>query len=129
MEGIVELLKGFDLHTILSIIAIVWFFSVRQEKKFDTKLDHKFEAMDKKFEAKIEAMDKKFEAKFDAMDKKFENLDRKFEIKFDFLENKFDTKFDFLEKKIDSNTIELKEINGNLNEIDSLTTNFSCTAL
>lgn len=74
MEGIIELLKGFDLHTILSILAIVWFFNVRQEKKFDAKFD---------------AMDKKFDKKFDAIDKKFDSI-----------------------------TLELKEINDKLNEID-----------
>lgn len=33
MENTIELLKGFDLHTILSIFAIGWFFNNRQEKK------------------------------------------------------------------------------------------------
>ncbi len=63
MEIFFDILKGFDLHTILSIIVAVWFFTRKTNKKLDeletrisniekrlTNLEIKFTALEARFQ-------------------------------------------------------------------------------
>lgn len=125
MDAIVTFLKEFDLHTILSIVAVVWFFNLRTEKKIDVKIDGlekksdmKFDALEKRIDVKIDTLEKKIDAKFDALEKKID-------AKIDALEKRIDIKSDNLEKtietivrKVDNLTTDSREIQSTLNDID-----------
>jgi len=65
-----EILSKFDISNLIATAALLWFFYLRIDKKFDA-IDKKFENIDRRFE--------NIDRRFEHIDRKFENIDRRFD--------------------------------------------------